>query len=82
MSVTYAQSVTTAGAATVSSLMMGFAWGMGSLAVPIIGWSADRFGINPTLTGLALVPLVAAALAAGLPDTRQPHAVAREVAAS
>lgn len=68
VSVTYAQSITTAGAATVSSLMMGFAWGMGSLAVPLIGLSADRFGINATLVGLAAVPLLAAALAAALPD--------------
>jgi MFS transporter, FSR family, fosmidomycin resistance protein len=68
VSVTYAQSITTAGAATVSSLMMGFAWGMGSLAVPLIGLSADRVGINATLVGLSLVPLVAAALAAALPD--------------
>lgn len=67
VSVTYAQSLTTAGAATVSSLMMGFAWGMGSLAVPLIGLSADRFGINATLVGLSAVPLVAAALAAALP---------------
>jgi FSR family fosmidomycin resistance protein-like MFS transporter len=82
VSVTYAQSVTTAGAATVSSLMMGFAWGMGSLAVPIIGFSADRFGINGTLVGLAVVPLVAAGLAAGLPDTRRPLEIAREPATS
>jgi MFS transporter, FSR family, fosmidomycin resistance protein len=68
VSVTYAQSVTKAGAATVSSLMMGFAWGMGSLAVPIIGFSADRAGINATLVGLSAVPLLAAALAAALPE--------------
>jgi FSR family fosmidomycin resistance protein-like MFS transporter len=68
VSVTFAQSLTTAGAATVSSLMMGFAWGMGSLAVPLIGLSADRFGINPTLVGLAAVPLLAAALASALPE--------------
>jgi FSR family fosmidomycin resistance protein-like MFS transporter len=68
VSVTYAQSLTSAGAATVSSLMMGFAWGMGSLAVPLIGLSADRFGINATLVGLAAVPLLAAALAAAVPD--------------
>jgi FSR family fosmidomycin resistance protein-like MFS transporter len=68
VSVTYAQSLTTAGAATVSSLMMGFAWGMGSLAVPLIGLSADRFGINATLVGLSTVPLLAAALAAAVPD--------------
>jgi FSR family fosmidomycin resistance protein-like MFS transporter len=68
VSVTYAQAVTTAGAATVSSLMMGFAWGMGSLAVPIIGLSADRFGINATLVALSAVPLLAATLAGALPN--------------
>ncbi len=68
VSVTFAQSITTAGAATVSSLMMGFAWGMGSLTVPIIGAAADRWGINATLTALAAVPLLAAALATALPS--------------
>jgi FSR family fosmidomycin resistance protein-like MFS transporter len=67
VSVTFAQSLTTAGAATVSSLMMGFAWGMGSLAVPLIGLAADRFGINTALLGLSAVPLLAACLAAALP---------------
>ena len=67
ISVTFAQTFTTGGAATVSSLMMGFAWGMGSLAVPLIGAGADRFGIERTLTALAFVPLLAAALAWGLP---------------
>jgi hypothetical protein len=51
----------------VSSLMMGFAWGMGSLAVPLIGLAADRFGINTALLGLSAVPLLAACLAAALP---------------
>ncbi|MEO8681646.1 MAG: MFS transporter [Vicinamibacterales bacterium] len=68
ISVTYAQTFTTGGAATVSSLMMGFAWGMGSLAVPLIGAGADRVGIEPTLGVLAFVPLLAAALAYALPE--------------
>lgn len=67
ISVTFAQSFVKGGAATVSSLMMGFAWGVGSLAVPLIGAGADRFGIERTLAMLAFLPLVAAALAAGLP---------------
>lgn len=70
VSVTFAQTVAKAGAATVSSLMMGFAWGMGSLAVPLIGMAADRFGINAALVGLSTVPLVAAGLAAALPSGR------------
>jgi len=69
ISVTFAQTFVTGGAATVSSLMMGFAWGMGSLAVPLIGAGADRFGIENTLAVLAFLPLVAAGLAAGLPAT-------------
>jgi hypothetical protein len=47
--------------------MMGFAWGMGGLTVPIVGLVADQVGIAATLRGLALVPLVAAACAIPLP---------------
>jgi FSR family fosmidomycin resistance protein-like MFS transporter len=68
ISVTYAQTFTKGGAATVSSLMMGFAWGMGSLAVPIIGAGADRVGLERTLAVLAFVPLLAAGLAYALPE--------------
>ena len=68
ISVTFAQSFVRGGAATVSSLMMGFAWGMGSLFVPLIGASADRVGIEQTLVVLAFVPLVAAGLAYRLPE--------------
>jgi FSR family fosmidomycin resistance protein-like MFS transporter len=50
--------------------MMGFAWGMGSLAVPAIGAGADRYGIERTLVVLAFVPLLAAALAWRLPEGR------------
>lgn len=74
ISVTFAQSFVKGGAATVSSLMMGFAWGMGSLAVPLIGAGADRFGIENTLGVLAFLPLVAAALAAGLPGRESARA--------
>lgn len=69
ISVTYAQAFVKSGAATVSSLMMGFAWGMGSLAVPLIGLAADRFGIESSLRVLAFVPLAAASLAWQLPRT-------------
>ena len=68
ISVTFAQTFVKGGAATVSSLMMGFAWGMGSLFVPLIGAGADRFGIPRTLAVLAFVPLLAAYLASRLPE--------------
>ena len=47
--------------------MMGFAWGMGGFSVPIVGAIADRVGIEPTLIGLAVIPLAAAAVAMWLP---------------
>jgi MFS transporter, FSR family, fosmidomycin resistance protein len=73
ISVTFAQSFVKGGAATVSSLMMGFAWGMGSLTVPLVGMGADRYGIQPTLAVVAFIPLLAAALAWRLPDGGQQH---------
>jgi MFS transporter, FSR family, fosmidomycin resistance protein len=73
ISVTFAQSFVKGGAATVSSLMMGFAWGMGSLFVPIIGAAADRYGIEQTLAALAFIPLLAACLAYQLPEQVTSH---------
>ena len=67
VNVTFGQSLAPVSAATVSSLMMGFAWGMGGLSVPFVGMLADRFGIERTLVGLAFIPLLAAACAVPLP---------------
>lgn len=78
ISVTFAQTFVRGGAATVSSLMMGFAWGMGSLFVPLVGAAADRYGIEKTLSVLAFVPLFAAYLASRLPE-RGAHHVEPEV---
>jgi FSR family fosmidomycin resistance protein-like MFS transporter len=67
VNVTFGQSIAPVSAATVSSLMMGFAWGMGGLSVPIVGLVADRIGIESTLRGLALMPIAAALCALPLP---------------
>jgi FSR family fosmidomycin resistance protein-like MFS transporter len=75
ISIAFAQSFVKGGAATVSSLMMGFAWGTGGLSVPLVGMIADRVGIAPTLAGLALMPIAAAALALPLPARPQDFAV-------
>ena len=45
----------------------GFAWGLGGLLIPIAGVVADRVGLEPTMIGLGLVPLLGAALAWPLP---------------
>jgi FSR family fosmidomycin resistance protein-like MFS transporter len=63
VNVTFGQALAPVSAATVSSLMMGFAWGSGGLTVPFVGRIADLAGLDLTLRGLALVPLAAAALA-------------------
>ena len=77
VNVTFGQSIAPVSAATVSSLMMGFAWGMGGLSVPIVGLVADRIGIEATLRGLALVPLAAAACALPLPGRARVTAPSR-----
>ncbi len=70
VNVTFGQSLAPVSAATVSSLMMGFAWGTGGLSVPFMGMIADRVGIEHTLIGVSVIPLLAAACALPLP----PHA--------
>lgn len=77
VNVTFGQSIAPVSAATVSSLMMGFAWGMGGLSVPIVGLVADRVGIEPTLRGLAFFPVAAALLALPLPERARVAAPAR-----
>jgi MFS transporter, FSR family, fosmidomycin resistance protein len=67
VNVTFGQALAPVSAATVSSLMMGFAWGMGGLSVPLVGAYADRYGIERALVGLSFMPLAAAALAMWLP---------------
>jgi FSR family fosmidomycin resistance protein-like MFS transporter len=67
VNVVFGQAIAPVSAATVSSLMMGFAWGTGGMTVPLTGYVADRAGIENTLVGLAVVPLLAALCALPLP---------------
>ena len=77
VNVTFGQSIAPVSAATVSSLMMGFAWGMGGLSVPVVGLVADRIGIEATLRALSLIPIAAAALALPLPERARVAAPSR-----
>jgi FSR family fosmidomycin resistance protein-like MFS transporter len=67
VNVVFGQALAPISAATVSSLMMGFAWGMGGFSVPVVGAIADRYGIEHTLVGLAFIPLAAAGVSMLLP---------------
>jgi MFS transporter, FSR family, fosmidomycin resistance protein len=77
VNVTFGQSLAPVSAATVSSLMMGFAWGTGGLSVPIVGLIADRIGIEHTLVGLSVVPMFAAAFALPLPARAHAYTAAQ-----
>lgn len=73
VNVTYAQLLAPVGAATVSSLMMGFAWGVGSVMVPIVGLLGDALGLPTALLCISGGPLLAAVLAAQLPERARAH---------
>ena len=77
VNVTFGQMIAPISAATVSSLMMGFAWGMGGIAVPFVGMLADRIGIERALVVMAFTPLAAAVFAAPLPRGTLGHAPPR-----
>lgn len=53
---------------TISSLMMGFGWGVGGMMVPIAGTLADMTSIPQTLAVLAVVPLLYLPFVWKLPD--------------
>ncbi|RMF87461.1 MAG: MFS transporter [Nitrospinota bacterium] len=67
--VAYAQELVPERTGTVSSLVMGFGWGMAALALPLTGSLADTYGIATTLKGLSLLPLLGMGLALALPRT-------------
>src|SRR4029453_14585309 len=67
VNVTFGQQLAPVSAATVSSLMMGFAWGSGALMAPLVGLLGDRAGLNNALLAMAFMPLVAALVAVPLP---------------
>lgn len=67
VNVTFGQQIAPVSAATVSSLMMGFAWGVGSLLAPVVGMVGDNLGLNVALSITSAVPLLAAAFALPLP---------------
>jgi FSR family fosmidomycin resistance protein-like MFS transporter len=77
VNVTFAQTIAPISAATVSSLMLGFAFGSAGLNIPFVGMLADRIGIEYTLVVMAFTPLLAAVLAWPLPAGRSVHTKAR-----
>lgn len=54
VNVAMAQRLVPGGAGTVSALMMGFAWGVGGVAVPLVGRISDQVGLETAILGLVL----------------------------
>jgi MFS transporter, FSR family, fosmidomycin resistance protein len=75
VNVTFGQQIAPVSAATVSSLMMGFAWGVGSLLAPVVGVLGDSLGLNVALSITAVVPIFAALFALPLPSALPPRTV-------
>jgi MFS transporter, FSR family, fosmidomycin resistance protein len=72
VNITYAHTIAPVSAGTVSSLMMGVAWGTGGMCAPLVGLLADRIGIATTLGLLSAVLPVGAALVIPLPPGPPP----------
>jgi FSR family fosmidomycin resistance protein-like MFS transporter len=73
VNITYAHVIAPVAAGTVSSLMLGVAWGVGGLAVPLVGMAGERVGLQPALLVVAMLPALGALLTLRLPE-RASHA--------
>ncbi|NPV04651.1 MAG: MFS transporter [Syntrophaceae bacterium] len=68
LGVTLAQTLAPKGRSMVSSLMMGFAFGLGGTMTPIAGAFADAFSIRPVLAAVAVIPLALLVFVSRLPE--------------
>jgi FSR family fosmidomycin resistance protein-like MFS transporter len=73
VNIAYAHAIAPVATGTVSSLMLGVAWGVGGLAVPLVGMIGDAVGLQSALLMLGVLPAVAALLTLRLPE-RASHA--------
>ncbi|MCX6595380.1 MAG: MFS transporter, partial [Acidobacteria bacterium] len=68
VNLTMGQELAPTQAATVSALMMGFAWGTaGMIFIPLVGWAADHFTLHKALLALLVFPIAGYLLALKLP---------------
>jgi len=70
VNVVMAQSLMPYSTSTVSALMMGLAWGMGGMVVPVVGKIADIAGLSKALLMVVLLPLAGFILSLGLPGRK------------
>lgn len=70
LGVVMAQALAPRGRSMVGSLMMGFAFGLGGIAAPLVGRLADIYSVRTVLTWISLVPLLTLFLIARFPSLR------------
>jgi MFS transporter, FSR family, fosmidomycin resistance protein len=78
VNVVMAQHLVPNNASVVSALMMGLAWGVGGMLVPLIGRIADAAGLGRALMVVALLPLIGFVVSLFLPRERAAEAVAAQ----
>ena len=78
VTVVMAQKLVPRGVSTVSALVMGFAWGVGGLFLPLVGIFGDFFGLQITLTALVLLMLPGFLLSFALPSQAETDRSASE----
>jgi len=71
LGVSMAQTLAPRGRSMVASLMMGFAFGLGGLVSPLVGWLADLYSVRAVLMATAFIPLVTVVLVLRLPNRCQ-----------
>ena len=78
VNVVMAQNLVPHSASVVSALMMGLAWGVGGMFVPLIGRIADAAGLGRALMVVAFLPLIGFVVAVFLPRQRAAEPVAAQ----
>ncbi|MCE5219084.1 MFS transporter [bacterium] len=69
VNITHTQELLPRATSLASSLGMGFAWGFAGLVAPLLGFLADRHGVDYALGWVIWLPLVAGLVAFGIPRT-------------
>ena len=78
VNVVMAQKLVAQSASVVSALMMGLAWGMGGMIVPIIGKIADVAGLQKALAVVGLLPIIGFLLSLLLPEEERQEILSSE----
>lgn len=67
VNVVMAQQIVPEATSTISALLMGFAWGVGGLLLPVVGFFSQEFGLQVTLSVLVFLAVPGFVLALRLP---------------